>query len=252
MTVLRNSEYFARHVVSRMAELGLTQVAVHERGGPSDTTLRKIIEGAPVGMTVATLLKLDQALDWARGSAARTLAGGDPVKTENPTESPIDRQRFMEYARNVLDVPSSRYDDHFDRADRMLTHARDSVRRSDFQIALYGLEGVQSTVELLINRISLLEGASNAQPAPSTPPSSSSQSGTPSEANEDQATAADNAQGLIDNNQAVDVVGDTQTDYDLAGWDSRIEPTGTVEQERRKHEIEPEDVSQDPGSDEPA
>lgn len=49
--------------------------------------------------------------------------------------------------------PLTVHDEHFDRAERLLNHARESVRDRDHLGAINGLEGVQSTVELLIDRI---------------------------------------------------------------------------------------------------
>lgn len=64
------------------------------------------------------------------------------------------------------------------------------------------------------------EGSSNAQPAATTSPSSSSQSGTPSEANEDQEDVAGNTSALTAHNQGTGVVG-VQSDYGLAGGERR-------------------------------
>ncbi|ORA62164.1 hypothetical protein BST24_08455 [Mycobacteroides franklinii] len=62
-----------------MSRLGLTQASVTERGGPSDTTLRKILDNEPVGISPTTLKKIDDAFGWDPGSAAATLAGGTPT-----------------------------------------------------------------------------------------------------------------------------------------------------------------------------
>lgn len=75
----KNNEHFASTVREAMSRLGLTQAGVSERGGPSDTTLRKILENEPVGISTATLSKLDKAFEWDPGSAAATLAGGQPT-----------------------------------------------------------------------------------------------------------------------------------------------------------------------------
>ncbi|AJA43344.1 LamD-like protein [Mycobacterium phage Sbash] len=75
----KNNRHFASQVRETMTRLGLTQANVTERGGPSDTTLRKIIDGEPVGISTATLQKLDTAFGWEPGSAAATLAGGEPI-----------------------------------------------------------------------------------------------------------------------------------------------------------------------------
>lgn len=70
----------ARHVKQRREELGLRQDQLKDRGGPSTTTLSKI-ENATDTPAPVTLRKLDDSLDWERGSAARTLRGGDPTPT---------------------------------------------------------------------------------------------------------------------------------------------------------------------------
>ncbi|WP_454175333.1 helix-turn-helix domain-containing protein [Gordonia sputi] len=75
----KNNKRFASIVRETMSQLGLTQTAVAERGGPSDTTLRRIIEDEPVGISTATLAKIDKAFNWDPGSAAATLSGGQPT-----------------------------------------------------------------------------------------------------------------------------------------------------------------------------
>lgn len=69
---------FGDAVRTRREELGLTQMDVWQRGGPSNTTLTKI-ENAEGGFPSAgTLRKLDLALRWRDGSARRVLEGGEP------------------------------------------------------------------------------------------------------------------------------------------------------------------------------
>lgn len=75
----KNNERFAQIVGEAFAALGVTQLEFKERGGPSDTTLRKILDGEPVGISTRTLAGLDRAFGWTPGSAARTLAGGTPA-----------------------------------------------------------------------------------------------------------------------------------------------------------------------------
>lgn len=75
----KNTSRFARIVAEAFSALGVTQAAFQQLGGPSDTTLRKIVDAEPVGVSPRTLNGLDRAFGWAPGSAARTLAGGDPL-----------------------------------------------------------------------------------------------------------------------------------------------------------------------------
>lgn len=71
---------FGEIVLNRRDEqLGFTQLDVHGRGGPSNSTLTKIENGEPPKPTAATLKKLDYALDWEPGSAVSALKGGEPT-----------------------------------------------------------------------------------------------------------------------------------------------------------------------------
>ncbi|WP_234797832.1 hypothetical protein [Mycolicibacterium neoaurum] len=76
----KNNERFARIVSEAFAALGVTQLKFQDMGGPSDTTLRKIMDGEKAGISPRTLSGLDSAFGWAPGSAARTLAGGNPTE----------------------------------------------------------------------------------------------------------------------------------------------------------------------------
>lgn len=66
-------------VRARRADLDLTQLEVHGRGGPSNSTLTSIENGVASSVSSATLRKIDTGLGWERGSARRVLDGGDPV-----------------------------------------------------------------------------------------------------------------------------------------------------------------------------
>lgn len=80
----KNTPEFASLVRTEMARSGLTQADVQRLGGPSDTTLRKIIDADPVGLSPSTLIKVDTALRWEQGSASRFLAtGAEPVRVSS-------------------------------------------------------------------------------------------------------------------------------------------------------------------------
>ncbi|WP_260938343.1 hypothetical protein [Mycolicibacterium llatzerense] len=87
----------------------------------------------------------------------------------------------MELARQIINAPPTPHDEHFNRAERLLSHAHESVRHGDHLGAIHGLEGVWSTIELLIDRITddaLQKGRPNA--GQSTPPANQdAQSATP-------------------------------------------------------------------------
>lgn len=90
----KNNERFANVVRETMSVLGLTQANVAERGGPSDTTLRKILDNEPVGISAATLRKLDTAFRWKEGSAAAALAGGGTPFIQAEREFPDPTPQF--------------------------------------------------------------------------------------------------------------------------------------------------------------
>lgn len=90
----KNNERFANVVRETMSVLGLTQANVAERGGPSDTTLRKILDNEPVGISAATLRKLDTAFRWKEGSAAAALAGGGTPYIQAEREFPDPTPQF--------------------------------------------------------------------------------------------------------------------------------------------------------------
>ncbi|WP_411815538.1 helix-turn-helix domain-containing protein [Gordonia sp. SND2] len=73
-------------IAERRRQLGLSQIEVWQRGGPSNSTLTRIENGLGDPPSSATLRKLDVALDWQSGSAARALDGGDPVARPQATD----------------------------------------------------------------------------------------------------------------------------------------------------------------------
>ena len=60
-------------VSQRQEELGLSDLVVQGRGGPSPDTLQKVKRGER-RVTVGTLRKLDRALQWPPGTAQEFLA----------------------------------------------------------------------------------------------------------------------------------------------------------------------------------
>ncbi len=78
VTFVADPRRFGRLLESRRRELGMTQADVRDAGGPSDLTIRKLERGVTTKPDLGTLAKLDSALKWVAGSAARTLNGGWP------------------------------------------------------------------------------------------------------------------------------------------------------------------------------
>ncbi len=69
----------AEAVKARRAELGLTHEDVLAADGPSGVTLTKIESAKGSPPRALTLKRLDTALQWEPGSAARVLSGGTPL-----------------------------------------------------------------------------------------------------------------------------------------------------------------------------
>lgn len=75
---------FARLIVQRRRVLGLTTRDVQKAGGPSTPTLNRLEAGRVAQPSRDTLVKLDRALQWQPGSAARSFDGGLPETIEPP------------------------------------------------------------------------------------------------------------------------------------------------------------------------
>jgi transcriptional regulator with XRE-family HTH domain len=73
---------FGQFVYKRRRLLNLTQDQVTAAGGPSDAAQTRAENGTGPDPSIETLRKLDVALRWAPGSAARTLEGGSPTPLE--------------------------------------------------------------------------------------------------------------------------------------------------------------------------
>ena len=69
----------AHAVKDRRRNLGLTQVEVWHAGGPSNSTLTAIESGTQPRFSRSTLRKLDDGLQWERGTAASILADAEPA-----------------------------------------------------------------------------------------------------------------------------------------------------------------------------
>ncbi|MFD1812066.1 XRE family transcriptional regulator [Rhodococcus gannanensis] len=76
-------ESLARAVVERRRRLNLTLDQVKAAGGPSDVTTGKIEKAQIPEPSARTLRRLDVALRWVDGSAARVLTGSAPVPVED-------------------------------------------------------------------------------------------------------------------------------------------------------------------------
>lgn len=141
----------------------------------------------------------DQLREVGRGDAADELAAlsrdslrsrpGQQMTLEEGAHS--SRSARLEMLRRLADVPPTPHDEHFDRAERLLAHAHESVRQGQYLGAIHSLEGVESTVELLIDRVTdsaiqQNEGATHAdQSSTDTDPSAQSDAQTKADKNEE-------------------------------------------------------------------
>lgn len=82
LDVTAHPERFGRLVESRRRELGLSHRAVSEAGGPTTVTISKIERGHTPQPGLKTFAKLDRALKWRAGSAARAFEGAEPEPIE--------------------------------------------------------------------------------------------------------------------------------------------------------------------------
>lgn len=73
---------FGRLVTTRRRELSLSLIALRNAGGPVPATTSKIERGLEPKPALATFNRLDQALQWVPGSAARAWNGGTPTPVE--------------------------------------------------------------------------------------------------------------------------------------------------------------------------
>jgi hypothetical protein len=68
-------DYF---ISERLAVLHMSRVELARRGGPNRSTLHKSSNGSRT-LSLATLMRLDEALGWAHGSSRAILDGGVPA-----------------------------------------------------------------------------------------------------------------------------------------------------------------------------
>lgn len=77
----------ARFVRARMDEKNLSSAAVMRLGGPSDTTMTRILAGKLPVPRADVEVKLEGVLEWIPGSVRSVLDGGDPIAIESPDAS---------------------------------------------------------------------------------------------------------------------------------------------------------------------
>lgn len=74
-------------VRERRDVLGLSQVAVQDRGGPSATVVSELENQRRTVLSPIKRRTLERALGWRPHSVDKVLAGGDPVLDDSVTDS---------------------------------------------------------------------------------------------------------------------------------------------------------------------
>jgi len=98
-------EALGRAVKERRIQLGMSQLDVSQRGGPSTTTVSRIELGRLPNISQDTLLKLDNALAWRSGSSALVLEGGKPDKPDAETAiRHVNKQAAVRISGGMFDL----------------------------------------------------------------------------------------------------------------------------------------------------
>jgi len=156
MSSQKDWKRLAAYATRRRAELGLTQIEVAQRG-PLSLDRVQSIEGAKrSSYRLATLLALERALEWERGSVERVLAGGEPGVAAKASAQLAQPSTLT--ARATVE-PSARADDLPDDpselvriARRFLDDSREHRRRS---------EELYSRAEEILRRLSGVDESAN-------------------------------------------------------------------------------------------
>lgn len=132
------NEALAKAVAWWVEREALTQSVIASRGGPSTTSLTKILSGRG-SVRPGSITDLDIGLRWGSGTAAAYLAGEDPLGIDRASDAPLnewsDDQLVRELARRLA---SRRAEDETDaiadageKIDGLATPAKLSEPRSN-------------------------------------------------------------------------------------------------------------------------
>lgn len=132
-------------VRERRVMLNMTPGQLIERADIDAKTLQKLESGERWPQE-KTRRKIEPVLKWKPGGIDTLREGGEP---EEVTSAQLGRG----LAGLMPDIPRTPNDAHFERAERLLRRSHKSAQQKDYLGAITGLEGVQSTVELLVGRL---------------------------------------------------------------------------------------------------
>lgn len=150
---------------------GLDKEPAARAAGINSITWKRVEDAESV--RDASLGKVLRSLGLPDGDAA--LAAADELEAVLGIHQPKSSGLGRGLAGVIPTTPAANeitdHDEHFARARRLLDHAHESIRAGDHLGAIHGLEGVWSTVELLVDRITdeaLLKGIPHADQSSAT------------------------------------------------------------------------------------
>lgn len=172
---------------------GLDKEPAARAAGINSITWKRVEDAESV--RDASLGKVLRSLGLPDGDAA--LAAADELEAVLGIHQPKSSGLGRGLAGVIPTTPAANeitdHDEHFARARRLLDHAHESIRAGDHLGAIHGLEGVWSTVELLVDRITdeaLLKGIPHADQSSATDSSPAEPDASP-QGQQDQEVADD-------------------------------------------------------------
>lgn len=84
----RDWKHLADTIEAARETRNLTQVALAEKAGVSESTIQNLESGRERTRVPASLYRVERALGWAPGSGERVLEGGDPEEQQEETAPP--------------------------------------------------------------------------------------------------------------------------------------------------------------------
>ncbi|MEU2236111.1 helix-turn-helix domain-containing protein [Streptomyces vietnamensis] len=84
----RDWKHLADTIEAARETKNLTQVALAEKAGVSESTIQNLESGQERKRVPASLHKIERALGWKPGSGERVLEGGEPEEQQEETAAP--------------------------------------------------------------------------------------------------------------------------------------------------------------------
>lgn len=148
---------FGDLVRRRRNTLGMTMRDVAQAGGPSTPTMNRLEAGRISRPDRDTFVKLDHALQWAAGSAARTFHGGFPEAAERgPRISVADERPIVATDSGVLISTRvlSEYVTLVDRLGKAVTRpGLQSMEADELRATIRGIESDVTELQVMLNRV---------------------------------------------------------------------------------------------------